>query len=492
MVIEFFLEWVETAPVSKRVDAAGALVRAFLRNDISADERDDVEAAITTLTDDAAPSVRYEVAQTFGAHAAAPRHIISSLANDNLDISILVLSQSPVFHDAELASYAASGAEKQQIAIACRPWISAQLAHEICQRSCRDAAYALLLNPAAELNADDTHIIAVRFGCDTEIRNMLTSRNDLNAQTRLLLIEKLGNSLGGFMSKFDCIAPEKNDQIINEACDRASIIFAAKSHEEDVRQLVRDRITENRLTVAYLLRAACMGNITLIAHAFSELSGVGFARVETVLSKNRRSAFRAIYDRAGLPASAFHVFETAISAWRELLASHSRINQSRLPFLVTKQVLSACSAGENRVVDDLIVLLRKLSAEAARESAKSKAMEIANREALVENIQPQLLETDSAETIAVVDAEVAPNNGEETSADRVAASETTLDQELAEMETLLLEAADDVAFPDGPSEPVLVDAGYLGSLGEDDLDKMYADIYDISDVAFAGDVAKAA
>ncbi len=37
MVIEFFMEWVQTAPVAKRTDAAIALARACTRKDIEAD-----------------------------------------------------------------------------------------------------------------------------------------------------------------------------------------------------------------------------------------------------------------------------------------------------------------------------------------------------------------------------------------------------------------------------------------------------------------------
>lgn len=471
MVIEYFLEWVQTAPVSKRVDAAGALVRAYLRNDVSSEEREDIEAAITTLTEDAAPSVRYEIAQSFGAHASAPRHIISVLANDSLDISILVLSQSPVFHDAELAGFAVNGASKQQIAVACRPWVSEKLANSICEGACRDAAYAILVNPAANLVVPHLHQLANRFGADTEIRNLLNDRDDLSAQSRLLLIEKLGASLGGLATKFAWLLPERSEQVIAESCDRASIIFAARSTEDDVRQIVRDRISENRLTVAYLLRAVCMGNITLAAHAFSELSGVNFARVETVLTKNRQSAFRAIYDRAGLPGSAFDVFQTAITTWRELLESRSAINQSRLPFLVTKEVLASCSIGQGDVVDELLVLLRKLSAEAARESAKSKAVEIANRE-----VADEVLETEAIAIDDVSEGEVPLELIEEE-------FQETLDRELEEMEALLLEEADEVDFPTeqalSHSTLTTADVGYLGNLNDDHLHEMYADIYDM-------------
>ena len=58
MVIEYFLEWISTAPLQKRVEAAGAMVRAYLNDDIDEEERDDVEAAITVLTKSVHPRGR--------------------------------------------------------------------------------------------------------------------------------------------------------------------------------------------------------------------------------------------------------------------------------------------------------------------------------------------------------------------------------------------------------------------------------------------------
>ncbi len=379
MVVEYFMDWVRTASVKKREAAAGALVRAYLNPMVEKDERDDLEAAITILSEDSAPTVRLVIAEGFGAFSSAPRHIMSSLAADNAEISIVVVSQSPVFHDSELISYFRTGNIQIQAAVSCRVWISQEVTDVICSEGCIEAVFGTLENPAARFTEENLHQIAARFGEETRIRANLLKQDKLASRTRHLLIGKLGDALGNYVLKKSWLTKERAQLAVGEACDRASIIFAAGAREEDISSVVQNLISHNRLTVAFLVRAICMGNITLVACAMSELSGVRFARVEAILTRNRESAFRAVYDRAGLPSSAFIVFKTAISTWRSLLSSDSKINKARLPFIVTREVLESYSDNPELLDHDLLVLLRRLSAETARENSRAQAEEIAAR-----------------------------------------------------------------------------------------------------------------
>lgn len=387
MLIEYFMEWVQTAPVKKREAAAGALVRAYLNPAVEQEERDDLEAALTILTEDNAPTVRLAVAEEFGAFADAPRHIMLSLAADTTDIAVVAVSRSPVFHDTELMSLFETENIRIQVAASCRPWLSADLITTICNFGCKEAVFAALENPVGDFHENDLHQVALRFGDEANIRSNLLTRKNLTTRSRHILIAKLGDALGGFVKKKSWLSEERAEQLVGEAYDRASIIFAAGAREEDISCVVNNLMEQERLTVAFLVRAICMGNISLVASALSELSGVRFARVEAILTRNRKSAFRAVYDRAGLPQSAFLVFQTAISAWRRLLSSNSKTNKARLPFIVTREVLEAYNNKPELVDHELLALLRRLSAETARENSKVQASEISARKRLHEKRQ---------------------------------------------------------------------------------------------------------
>ncbi len=49
MIIEHFLTWMQTAPVSKRAQAANALARAYLYSNMSYEEHVTAESALTII-----------------------------------------------------------------------------------------------------------------------------------------------------------------------------------------------------------------------------------------------------------------------------------------------------------------------------------------------------------------------------------------------------------------------------------------------------------
>src|ERR1700730_12490141 len=109
MIVRQFLHWVRTAPAGERAEATGALARAFLYSDLSPEDRAAVEGAMITLIDDPSPLVRQALADTLAASPDAPHAVIHALASDQADISATELARSPLFIDAELVYFVATG-----------------------------------------------------------------------------------------------------------------------------------------------------------------------------------------------------------------------------------------------------------------------------------------------------------------------------------------------------------------------------------------------
>src|SRR6202008_381690 len=119
-----FLTWLETAPVSRRADAASALARAYLHGDGDDASREGMEASITILLYAPAPTARFALADALASSPAAPRHAILTFAADQIDIAAMVVARSPVFLDWELVDLVASMSDTLQEAIASRPHVS--------------------------------------------------------------------------------------------------------------------------------------------------------------------------------------------------------------------------------------------------------------------------------------------------------------------------------------------------------------------------------
>ena len=86
MIVRHFLDWIRSAPAGKRAEATGALARAYLYSDLSADDAAAAEGAMLMLLDDPSPLVRRSLADALAASPSAPPAIVIALAADQPQI----------------------------------------------------------------------------------------------------------------------------------------------------------------------------------------------------------------------------------------------------------------------------------------------------------------------------------------------------------------------------------------------------------------------
>ena len=79
---------------------------------------------------------------------------------------------------------------------------------------------------------------------------------------------------------------------------------------------------------------------------------------------------RALFDRAGLPASTFPAFKEAIQAMREGGFISEPGDAARLKRRMIERVLTACEDQDLGDLEPLLTLLRRFATEAAREEAR--------------------------------------------------------------------------------------------------------------------------
>ena len=102
MVVQKYLQWAPTASPSQLAEAAGALARAFLYDDLPEPEREEARLTLTGLLDDSLPLVRLALAESFASAANVPHYMVLTLAIDSSDVAAIVLARSPLLSDAEL------------------------------------------------------------------------------------------------------------------------------------------------------------------------------------------------------------------------------------------------------------------------------------------------------------------------------------------------------------------------------------------------------
>ena len=370
MIVRQFLHWLRTAPSGDRAEATSALARAFLYSDLSENDRAAAEGAMIMLLDDPSPLVRRALAEVFAGCADAPATVVHALANDQPDVAAPILQRSPLLLDSDLVEAIASGEAERQIAIATRAKLPCSVSAAIAEVGCAEACLLLLENEDAETVAFSLDRIVQRFGHLAAIRAAILSRDDLPAPTRQALVFKLSETLADFVTARGWLGEDRACRITREACEKATIALAAESHEGEVRPLIRHLRESGQLNAGLILRSLLSGNVELFEEALADLAQVPLTRVVGIVHDHRGAGFRALYDKAGLPASTFPAFREALEAMREEGFMFEPGNASRLKRRIIERTLTRCESEAPDEIEPLVTLLRRYAAEAAREEAR--------------------------------------------------------------------------------------------------------------------------
>jgi uncharacterized protein (DUF2336 family) len=371
MIVRHFVNWIRTAPAGERAEATRALARAWLVSDLSDDDRAAAEGALLMLLDDVSPLVRGAMAEVFAASEEAPVAVVRALALDQDSVALPVLAHSPLLRDADLVDLVATGSLEAQCAIAGRLDLAAPVAAAIAEVGQPEATLALIENVLADVPAFSLSRIIARHGHLAAIRETLLARDDLPTACRLALVTRLSQTLMSFVAARDWLGADRARRVAEEALARAVLNLAAASRDRhEAPDLLIDHLRESgQLTAGLLLRALMSGHVELCSEALAQLSGVPGARVDALIEAGGGAGLEALLGRAGLPASTVPAFRAALQAGREIGFAAPAGGLARLNRRLVERVLAACE-GDAAGDAGLLVLLRRLAMEAARDEAR--------------------------------------------------------------------------------------------------------------------------
>jgi uncharacterized protein (DUF2336 family) len=380
MIVRQFLQWMRTAPAADRADGTAALARAFLYSDLSDDDRAVAEGAMLVMLDDSSPLVREALAEALCAHEAAPLAIIDALLGDQPHIAAIILESSPLFDDADLVDLVASGTSTAQCAVARRYELQRSVAAAIAEVGSAESCLEMIENETADIAAFSLSRIATRHGHLSAIREALFACADLPTAAHQALVAKLSETLASFVSSRAWLDADRARSVAREACEKATVTLAAETTLDDVAPLIRHLRETGQLTAGLLLRALLSGNIALFEQALADLSQLPIQRVGRLVHGRSSGGFRALYERAGLPLSAYPAFREAILAMQEERFYMDGRGTARLKRRMTERVLTRCEHAALGDIEPLLSLLRRFATEAAREEARTMCEDLVSDE----------------------------------------------------------------------------------------------------------------
>ena len=176
---------------------------------------------------------------------------------------------------------------------------------------------------------------------------------------------------------------DRAQTVAREACEKATVILAAESEREEVSPLINHLRETGQLTAGLVLRSLLSGNVDFFERALAELVGIPVARVSPLLHDRRAAGFKAVYERAGLPASVYPAFRIAIEAMQEDGIQAEPGGNTRLKRRMVERVLTGCADLPATDVEPLMMLLRRYATEAAREEARMFCDELVDMDNIV-------------------------------------------------------------------------------------------------------------
>jgi uncharacterized protein (DUF2336 family) len=370
MIVRHFLHWVRTAPAGDRAEATSALARAYLYSELSPDDLAAAEGAMLMLLDDPSPLVRRALSDALAASPSAPPAIVLALAADQPEIAAPVLALSPLFVDADLVDAVATGLPAVQAAVAARAAVPCAIAAAIAEVGAAEACLVLVENFSAEIAPFSIDRIVERHGHLAVIREALLAREDIPAPTRQALVAKLSETLADFVAGRDWLDEDRARRVTREACEKATVALAAETPEMEIRPLIRHLRVTGQLNSGLIMRALLSGNMTLFEEALAELADMSTSRVSALIHDRGSAAFRALFDKAGLPPSTYPAFKEAIEAMREGGFVGEPGGATRLKRRMIERVLTRCGNDALGELEPLLTLLRRFATEAAREEAR--------------------------------------------------------------------------------------------------------------------------
>lgn len=370
-LVKDFVVWADSASELERIEAVKEISLTYLDENANAANRAVCENIFSFCLDDPSPLVRAAMAEILSPCDHVPDTLVWSLSQDIPLVAQHVFEHSKHLCARTLVEAVNTGTSPVQVAIAGRFELDVDTVCALVAKGSAAAVLALLENTAIVLGPNLQHDIADRLGEDPAIRCHLLRMEELKPQTRQMLVARLSNSLFSLVDQKQWADRDRMEVVTSDSTNRVTINIAMETRAEDMADYVDHLLHTEQLTPALLLRAICAGNASFFEHAFAALSGMSLKRVQSIVDENRRAAFKSLFKRTGLPLSSYGVFSAAIAVWKKLgaLELDQHMGEASLCLRAITDILKMVE--NNQELDGaLLTMLRRLSAETAREAAR--------------------------------------------------------------------------------------------------------------------------
>lgn len=258
-----------------RIATATKVAAQFQTNGLGAGERRIAEDILRGLMKDAEVRVREALAAQLKAYSGLPHDLALSLARDVESVALPILELSEVLTDEDLIEIVRTGSPQKQVAIACRPQVSARLAGALIDTENEEAVARMVANPGAAL--DDTLLerTVAEYGHSEIVCSSLAQRPELPAAISERLMGAVTEQLMTHLVEQKQLPTHVVKSLLHGARDRATIsMFREGVPDDELQAHIARMDTDGRLTTSLAMRALSLGDMRFFEMAMARLTGL--------------------------------------------------------------------------------------------------------------------------------------------------------------------------------------------------------------------------
>lgn len=285
-----------------RGQAAQYAAFAFISHDGPPDEQAALYASLIRFLDDSSIKVRAALAYGLLRSDKAPRPIILALLKDAGVVARAVAQYSPVLLENDLLSVLRDADEGMIAAISARTRLSTRVAKTIIGIAGLDTLVDILLRRDVSFDADFLLDLANAKGDHASVRGAMLKRSDLDAATRLVLIEKSKAALSQARIVKGAIQPRRLARVLRDCVEDALSEIGERDLRQGRAEFAGDMIASDRISTRVMLHALVSGNVLFFSDCLAKLADTPSQKVFSILDRGSRAALNALLLRCGFAA----------------------------------------------------------------------------------------------------------------------------------------------------------------------------------------------
>lgn len=294
-----------------RLSLAHQLAMLLADEETPAVELEQVTPIVLKLTVDPSRDVRVLLASELINVRRLHADIVFSIIADDDDISLPFLLQTPALNAWHMMAVLRVGDEPRQTTVARREDLTSEAATYIIKAGTLAAALALFDSPIVQLEASDYQILYGRFGQSSEMAEQLLARSDLPLDIRITQAKRAAVRMRQLMAERGWVAANDATELATDAEETAIIRILVEANIVERSRATAFLAFKNMLTPALIVRAASMGEISVVEAALAHLAGHSPQRAAELMYSHSQLSFKSIFNKSGLPQSCFGILKAA-------------------------------------------------------------------------------------------------------------------------------------------------------------------------------------